>query len=88
MKTEESTDRTEKGVRFTGLATGRWSAWRDGKESKGFTLFALGDDGVVYRGRFRHKEGFVGWSPIPSRVLPAQNERVETPVDAQEVVAQ
>lgn len=60
----------EKNLKFTQIVSGRWNRQtEDGKLLKGYTLFALGEDGVVYKHHYR-KGADGGWVPLPSTILP------------------
>lgn len=68
-------------MKFTQLAPVRWKTSRPGELREGFTLFALGEDGQVYKSiSERHETQHRGWLPMREKVLPAdESERPRKP---------
>lgn len=64
-------------MKFTSIATGRYQLGKGLEARKAYTLFALGEDGLVYRYLYRGK-GQSGWEAIPDTIfLPIRNEKTK-----------
>jgi hypothetical protein len=48
--------------------------WNNGKGLTGYTLLALGEDGIVYKSMGYRKAQHSGWLPLSDNVLPADFE--------------
>lgn len=55
-------------MKFVQMASGRYTAGKGPDARKGYTLFALGDDGVIYKYIFRKKA--CGWVALPDTIFP------------------
>jgi hypothetical protein len=67
-------------MKFTQIAIGKFRI----KERGGYTLFALGEDGVVYKSIHPYR-GFKakGWLPMPDMVLTEEDVTRESRVEGQ-----